>query len=573
MDKLKLIVESIKIKDWKQALKQCDEYELNNDQNVDIINNYKGVIHYLKKELSLAENYFLNSHNLNNKFEDPLKNLYLIYINKNLPEEALKIAKKLFEINSSNDLYSYQLAYAYELNNEESLALDLYKKSADLNGKSKFKALNNIGSIYLKNQRPKISLEYFLKAYELNKKDKIIVNNLLLNYLDLRNEKKSDEFFLIAQNIDNNYEDFILNKAEYLILKERYDDALKILLEYEDNIKFKIKLIILYSNMGKESEANSLLDNAREKLKNDRNFYNYISCRSLYEGNFEEGWKYYEYRGHKLLKVQESIKEWNGESLKDKNIVVFSDQGLGDIIQFSPYLLSLAKISKHVSFVVPDKIFNLFKNDLSKIKIETKNTIVNNVYDYKISLGSLIKFFYKEKSLSNENLIKIDQKNIDNWKGKLNTSKPNVGLVWSGSFNGPNQPFRSLPLKYFKKLLLLDVNFYCLQNEIWERDKNDFEEMNIINFGKYNLVEMASIIENLDLVISADTSILHLSAILNKETWGIFNIYPDWRWGEFYKINPYPSLKMIKQTKFNQWDDVIEYLNKNLQTKFKLNKV
>ena len=167
-------------------------------------------------------------------------------------------------------------------------------------------------------------------------------------------------------------------------------------------------------------------------------------------------------------------------------------------------------------------------------------------------------------------MIKKDIVQIENWSKKIDNSKPKVGLVWSGSFHGPNQPYRSVPLKCLDKILSLDINFYGLQNEIWERDKHYFENSKILDFGKYNLVEISSIIENLDLVISADTSILHLSCSLNKETWGIFNIYPDWRWGEFDKINPYPSLQMIKQKKFNQWDDVANEILQKLKLKFNI---
>ena len=51
--------------------------------------------------------------------------------------------------------------------------------------------------------------------------------------------------------------------------------------------------------------------------------------------------------------------------------------------------------------------------------------------------------------------------------------------------------------------------------------------------------------------------------MLNKETWGIFNLYPDWRWGALYKLNPYKSLTEINQTKFNQWEDVTEQIYQN----------
>jgi len=57
---------------------------------------------------------------------------------------------------------------------------------------------------------------------------------------------------------------------------------------------------------------------------------------------------------------------------------------------------------------------------------------------------------------------------------------------------------------------------------------------------------------------------------LNKETWGIFNIYPDWRWGKFDMINPYRSLKKIYQKNFNRWDDVEQQIYEELQNNFDL---
>ncbi len=570
MNKLKLILESINSRNLSKAFKLCNEYEKEENKNKHLINNFKGVIHFLEENLDLAENNFLNSHLLNKNFEDPIKNLYLIYLKKNNLEKLLQFAKKLYEINRKNDLYNYQLGYAHELNNNNKLALEFYFKCINLEGKTKIKALNNTGSIYLKNNKPKISLKFFLDAFNLNKNDKIIINNLLLNYINLKDIKHADEFYELAESKDNKYIEFLYNEAEYKILKEKYDEAIEILLANKNIPKFELCLIGLYFNMGKEEEAKKLLDSSRDKFKRDINFYNYIGIRSLYEGNFGDGWKYYEYRGSKLTNSFNLIKEWEGENLENKSIVVFSEQGLGDSIQFSKYVISLCKIAKKVSFVVSKSIYNLFNSSINNLNIETKETLENKDFDYKISLGSLIKFFFKEKYNFKDTLIEKDKAEIENWSKKINNEKPNVGLVWSGSFHGPNQPFRSVPLKSLDKIFKLDINFYSLQNEIWERDQEYFKKFNIIDFGKYNLVEIASIIENLDLVISADTSILHLSCSLNKETWGIFNIYPDWRWGEFNKINPYPSLEMIKQKKFNQWEEVTDKIFRKLQKKYDL---
>ena len=150
MEKFRLIVENINLNNFELALKLCEEDKIKENQY--LINNFKGVIFYLQNKFELAEKYFKESHKLNTEFEDPLKNLYIIYIKKKNYLEAINIAKKLTDLSGTNDLYVYQLAYAYELNNDNLLAIENYEKCKSLNGKNKLKALNNIGNIYLKNK-------------------------------------------------------------------------------------------------------------------------------------------------------------------------------------------------------------------------------------------------------------------------------------------------------------------------------------------------------------------------------------------------------------------------------------
>ena len=568
MDNLEIIIQNIKLKKLDTALKLCNEYT--NSENGHIINNFKGVIYSLLNKQNLAEEHFQKSHDLDFKFEDPLKNLYVIKIRKKDFVDAIKICEKLCKINYKNDLYFYQLAYAYELNNQNLLALENYEKCINLNGPSKVKALNNVGTLYLRNNKPNTALDFFLIANETSKNNKLIINNIFLNYIKLKDEAKADEFFLISKNLDEQDLGFIYNKAQYYIFKQKFDKAVEILEKHKNNSRFLVLLVDLYFNMGKFKKAELLLEASKDDFKKDINFYNFLGIRSLRVGNFEEGWTFYESRGSKITGYLNRIKNWNGESLENKNIVVFYEQGIGDTLQFSKYVYSLSKISKEVCFVVNNSIKGLFKTDLSNIKIETRESLKDKNFDYKISLGSLIKFFYLEKYENHDYLINSEHIENKFLEKKLDYSKPNVGLVWTGSFLGPNQPFRSIQLKNLIKILNLDINFYCLQNEIWESDKEYFNTDKIKDFGKYDLVEISSIIKNLDLVISVDTAILHISAILNKETWGIFNIYPDWRWGALDKINPYNSLIKFNQTKFNQWEDVTDGIYERLKKKFNL---
>ena len=71
----------------------------------------------------------------------------------------------------------------------------------------------------------------------------------------------------------------------------------------------------------------------------------------MYEGDFENGWKYYEFRLAKKINFLENIKV-ERRGFKFKKIAVINEQGIGDAIQFSKYILPLLKISQHVTFIV-----------------------------------------------------------------------------------------------------------------------------------------------------------------------------------------------------------------------------
>ena len=353
MSELKNIVDRIKQRDLDRALELCELSE--NSNNKHIILNFMGVIYLLKNNLNLAESSFLNSIKINEKFEDPIKNLYSIYLKKNNYKNLLIYANKLVEIDKINIEYKYQLAYALELNNNQNEAIKYYNEYIDFGGKNKKQALNNIGCILLKQNKPKIAKDFFLKGINFGE-DKIIINNILNSYILLRDLENSIIYFNKAQKIDKNFIDFKYNKAKYLILKNQIQKAVEILEENKAIPKFLITLLNLYSNTNQKEVCNKLLNQSIEKIKVDPIFYNYYGIKLLTEGNFNEGWKYYEYRNSKRIDYFKNIQEWSGEKINKKNIVVFNEQGLGDTLQFSKYLIPLTKIAGKVTFVVQENI-------------------------------------------------------------------------------------------------------------------------------------------------------------------------------------------------------------------------
>ena len=567
MSNLNEIVKNIENKNFDQALNLCKIYQ--NNKNKHIIFNFTGVIYFSQNNLDRAEINFLNSFKISDIFVDPIKNLILIYNRKKNFKKFLFFAKKLVDIDKENPQFNFQLGYAFGENHNYKKAIKYYKKCINLDQKYKYMVFNNMGSIYARIQKYKISNKYYLRSLKHNKNNKIVVNNILSNFIELRDEKNAHTYFQKAKNFDQNDIQFLYYKAEYFFLIGKIDKAIEILEKEKNNLRFLIRLTEIYFILGKNKEGQLLFNSSKEKFLQDSKGINFLGMRLLYEGDFINGWKYYQKESIKLENLFQNIKEWGGENIEKKHIVVFNEQGLGDAIQFSKYIFPLLKISHKVTFIVKQNIHKIFRSDIPNLKIETFATLQDYKFDFKIDLGSLIKFFYKKDIKSNTLIVNNKEKLTDLDFKKFNKSKLNVGIAWSGSLNGPNEPFRSIPLKSLNKIFSLDINYYCLQNEIWERDLIDFNSIKINNLGKYSLNEMTSIIPNLDLVISSDTSLLHLSSSLNKETWGILNLYPDWRWREFNKINPYNSLKLFHQKIFNKWDDVEFEILENLKEKIK----
>ena len=566
MSKINQIIEYIKKKNFDLALTICEEIENNN--NKEIIFNFKGIISFNKGELSNAENNFIQSHKIKNDFTDPLKNLSALYMkNKNF-DKAIFYINKIYNLDKKNLDIILNLAYAYELNNEFNNAIKFYNEYLNINGNDK-KILNQIGCIYQNRNEPDKALNYFIKGYKLDENDKLLINNIFLSYIKKKDIKNSNIFYKIAKKTDEDYIEFKYNLAEYYLLNNKIDKAIDILQENQKNIKFLVKLINLYFNIGKREKGYNILKENNSEIEKNKFFHNFLALRYLYQGEFEMGWKYYSSFDPSIPNLYKQIKEYKdlkNINLSNKHILVYNDQGIGDAIQFSKYIPQILKIAGKITFSVQDNIYSLFKNDIKNLKIKKRSLEIVEDIDGKIALSSLIKYFYTKKLNNNNHILKIKNEKDLNLDIIKSNKKFNVGLAWSGS-----SVSRSVPLKSFEKILNIDCNFYCLQNKVKNEDIDYFNSKNITNLGNFKLDELTAVIEKLDLVITIDTSLLHLSSTLNKETWGILNIDPDWRWGAMYNYNPYSSLNIFRQKTYNDWNDVTDKIYKKLKDKFKLN--
>jgi len=569
---IKEIIDSINKGDFNKALSLCNINDENKIKH--IIFNIKGVIFFKQSKFDLAKSNFLKSIELDNQFVDPYKNLYELHIKKQEFIQAITNGEKVIELEKQKNPMSYfKLAFAYDLNRNFNEAILNYKIVEKFNFPEKKLLLNNLGSCYLGINKLKIAEDYYLKALEIDRNDKRIINNLLLIYLKIGDQKNIEIFYKQAELADSEFIQFKLNKSDYLFSINKINESIEYLKKIIDNSENPLaymRLASIFSRIGDDSKSIEIINKAFNKYPNFNEIKAFKGMMHLKRGEFDEGWKLYEFRKSKLKNIFDEIKIWNNENIKESKILVYNEQGIGDTIQFSKNLLRLSEVCKNIDFVVSDKLYPIFKKKINNINICKKQDILRKRYDYKISIGSLNKNFYDNNKYNSSELIFSDENKKNIWKNKLNNKKINIGLVWSGNFFGPKEPFRSIELKKFSDILNLNINFYCLQSEIWDRDKLFFNNSKIIDYSKYDFEEISAIIPNLDLVISSDTSILHLSCVLKKETWGLLSLDSDWRWFEYYKLNPYENLKLYKQSEFNNWESVLKNLEKDLISRFKL---
>ena len=132
----------------------------------------------------------------------------------------------------------------------------------------------------------------------------------------------------------------------------------------------------------------------------------------------------------------------------------------------------------------------------------------------------------------------------------------------------PMDEYRSLSFRKFKDILnIKGINFFKLSQNVKNDEFLDFHSFsNLKDFGNKSLFEISEVMRELDLVISSDTSIIHLAGILNIKSILLLNYNSDWRWFEDKKKTIwYPSVEIIKQKTFNSWDNVFYELKKKIE--------
>ena len=350
---------------------------------------------------------------------------------------------------------------------------------------------------------------------------------------------------------------------------------------YKQVLKIKPVYVEAYNNMGVALNDQGNPEAAIESFKQAINikpdyaeaYYN-LSLLHLLRGNLEEGFKYHEWR-LKIKKPTAALARthliWDGEkSLNGKHFVVYEEQGLGDIIQFCRYLPVLEQKGAIVTFKVKSNLHALLQTMDSNTSLNTRLPEENKI-DFESPLMSLplvLKTTLETIPAQIPYLYADDQRK-KRWNKKLgNKTVTRIGLVWSGSTWHKNDHNRSLLLNQLTSLLVLPVEFHSLQKEVREIDittLTDFPKINQHQDDLLDFSDTAALIDEMDIVISVDTAVAHLSAAMGKKTFILLPYLPDFRWMLDRADSPwYPTATLFRQPSVGDWDSVISEIRELL---------
>jgi tetratricopeptide (TPR) repeat protein len=300
----------------------------------------------------------------------------------------------------------------------------------------------------------------------------------------------------------------------------------------------------------------------------------------LLRGDLKRGWEKQELRWQ--TRQQGRVKrafaqpQWVGSAeVAGKTILLHAEQGFGDTIQFCRYAPLVAKCGARVILEVQPPLHGLMSTLSSAICAVPRGEFLPD-FDTHCPLLSLPRAFGTRLGTVPAAIpyLGADPRTVKEWDARLGRRQgARIGLAWSGNPMHKNDRNRSIPLESFLPILDgVDATFISVQRDVREVDAAVLKKRGEIqHFGQAlkNFADTAALVSNLDLIVSIDTSVVHLAGALAKPVWVLLPHIPDWRWLLDREDTPwYPTARLFRQDETRAWDGVIVRVNNALRDRF-----
>ncbi|EDY21855.1 TPR repeat-containing protein [Chthoniobacter flavus Ellin428] len=384
------------------------------------------------------------------------------------------------------------------------------------------------------------------------------------------------------------------NLAGVLLEQDRLDEAIahfQRALTLHPAAEMHYNLGVAYTRAARGEEAIACFRRALALRPDYANAHWALAPELMRRGHYEEGWRVYARYGHCPDPVRPlrkfPVPPWDGSRMEGETLLVHEEQGFGDAIQFLRYLPLLRERSGAARVLIecPAPLSRLIQSSAlchgMVIEPRDEPDTAPPACDRHIAFLDLPFTLEKWAPLStSQPYLQAPAASREAWGERLGVraaagfSEPSptrrwrVGLAWAGNPRQLNNSRRSLPPE---KLLPLfqtpNVDFYSLQVRPAAGTPLQLRQAGLIDLTESigDFADTAGLMEQLDLVITVDTSVAHLAGALGRPVWTLLSFVPDWRWGLEGEDSPwYSNMRLFRQPALGDWDAVIRRVSEEL---------
>lgn len=420
--------------------------------------------------------------------------------------------------------------------------VDYFCKAVELDG-ANAQAYLSLSAAMFKLKQFRACLECIDKVLALDPECAEAYNNQGLALKALGNNRDAISSFDKAIAIQAQFPEVYLNLAAAYRGERRLTEALrtiqKAIDQKPDYSQAHSNQGNIYQDLHQLEAAIASFDKAISLEPDLAEAYFNKSIALLLKGDYKAGWPLYEWRwvndnkaalnGHPHLEV------WSGKQpLKGKRILIQSEQGFGDTIQFCRFIQRVSELGAYVVFEVDALLASIMRSVQGVNEVLIKGQPVPQA-EYKVqlmSLPGLLGLGLQDVGV-NGAYIHVSPEKAKKWAAEMAQHRQSVGIVWRGSPNHQNDKNRSIPLEQFLSKLPKDQRYLSLQLGTSTLEKEILQRFGVreVTAEICDFEDTAAICHNLAGVVCVDTSVAHLCGALNVPCEVLLDVNPDWRWG------------------------------------------
>ena len=494
--------------------------------------------------------------------------------------EAITYLSRAIELSPRSADFHFHLGVALANSGQSDRAIAAYQRAIELDP-SIAEPHANLGVLLRAAGKIDAALLAYGRALDLNPDCAEVLCNLGVALAERDRMAEALDCYERALAINPEFVNAHYNLANAL---RKVDEHVRAIDRYQRAIELKPDFVQAYSNMamsfndlGQDELALQAYDRAvqlRPEWAEPR--WN-RSLTYLLLGNFERGWAEFDCRNGIDPPSSRTFpgQRWIGQDLAGKTILLNYEMGLGDAIHFVRYVPLVAPGAGRVILECQEPLRELFCSVAGVdevVSLQRDRAFLT--YDVHCSLMRLPELFRSNPATMPRTVpyLKASAARTAKWRKTLGPklSQLRVGLVWGGSPEHQNDRQRSIALWSLASLATVpDVEFVSLQ-----RGPAALQAlapppgMKLIDHSAdfENMADTAAVIQELDLVISVDTSVAHLAGALGKAVWVLLAYVPDWRWMLDRPDTPwYPQMRLFRQSKIGDWSGPIQSITQQLR--------